>query len=414
MLLTARLGLYLVGIGLGSLFAGPFSETFGRNAVYTGGMIIFMIWIMASGLAPNIGAQIVFRLLAGMCGSTPIVCAGGSVADMWDSLEKTWAFPLYTSLSFGGPMLGAVMGAFIGPSDAVNWRLAEWVTLSAAGLVLLLVLSLMPETYGPILLQWKASHLRRVTGDPRFVSEHEIVDATLLSRLKVSMTRPFLMITEPIVAAMSLYISVLYIVLFTFFIGWPYIFEKTYDIGQGLSNTIFIAMFVGLLCVGALIPFIYRMTRRAIRLSESETGEAKSFSPEIRLWYAMMGTAVAIPVSLFWMGWTDFPSVSIWSPILAAALFGFGITGIFLCTYMYIIDSYEAYSASALTFVSLTRYLVAGGMTIVGIPFYENMGTHWTLTIMGGISLVMAPIPYVLYFYGPQIRKRSRFAVYKN
>ena len=50
-------------------------------------------------------------------------------------------------------------------------------------------------------------------------------------------------------------------------------------------------------------------------------------------------------------------------------------------------------------------------MTVAGIPFYENMGTHWTLTILGCISLIMAPIPYVLYFYGHRIRQRSRFAV---
>ena len=31
---TLATGIYLVGIGVGSLFAGPFSETFGRNVVY--------------------------------------------------------------------------------------------------------------------------------------------------------------------------------------------------------------------------------------------------------------------------------------------------------------------------------------------------------------------------------------------
>ncbi|KAM6509357.1 hypothetical protein FSOLCH5_012358 [Fusarium solani] len=65
------------GIGVGSLFAGPFSETFGRNAVYIGSMLIFAIWIMGAGLSPNIGAQLAFRFLAGCCGSTPIVCCGG-------------------------------------------------------------------------------------------------------------------------------------------------------------------------------------------------------------------------------------------------------------------------------------------------------------------------------------------------
>jgi hypothetical protein len=85
--------------------------------------------------------------------------------------------------------------------------------------------------------------------------------------------------------------------------------------------------------------------------------------------------------------------------------------GIFLCVYMYIIDSYEIFAASALTFVSLVRYVVAGGMTVAGIPWYESMGTHYTLTILACISVALVPIPYLLYYYGHVIRAKSRFAV---
>ncbi|KAJ3457792.1 hypothetical protein MRS44_014933 [Fusarium solani] len=375
------------GIGVGSLFAGPFSETFGRNAVYIGSMLIFAIWIMGAGLSPNIGAQLAFRFLAGCCGSTPIL----------------WLWRIYP---------GAIMGAYIAPSEVMNWRWVEWIILILSGILLLLVLLFMPETYGPVLLHWRASHYRRITGDSRFYSEHELTGATFLHRLKVSMSRPFLMLTEPIIMAMTLYITVLYIILFTFLVGWPYIFEKTYGINQCLANTIFVAMFLGMQFFYVLVPFIYNKTAHAIRLSESpEEFKRLKFSPEIRLRYAMLGTAIAIPVSLFWMGWTATADISIWSPIIASALFGFGVTGVFICTYLYIIDSYEVYSASALTFASLVRYIAAGGMTVVGIPFYENMGTDYTLTIMACISLALVPIPYLLYFYGHRLREKSKYAV---
>ncbi|CAN8104660.1 unnamed protein product [Discula destructiva] len=403
-------GLYLVGMGLGSLVAGPFSETFGRNAVYVGSMCVFMVWIMAAGLAPSFGAQITFRLLAGCSASTPLVCSGGSVSDMFDSLEKTWAFPLYAIAAFGGPMLGAVMGAYIGPSAVVDWRWTEWTMLIVSGVIIVLSVLLMPETYPPLLLRWKAKHLRCVTGDDRYRSEHEIVEATLFSRLKVSMTRPFTMATEPIILAMTLYLSVVYIVLFTFLVGWPYIFQDTYNISQGLSNIIFLAMFVGLLLTSILVPIIYRLTVKQVKLAESR-GEGQMFNPETRLLYAMLGPAIAIPVSLFWMGWTANPSISIWSPILAACLFGFGVMGVFICAYMYVIDSYEIYSASALTLTALVRYVIAGGMTVVGIPFYTNMGVHYTLTILACISCLLAVVPYALYKWGHHLRLRSEYAV---
>lgn len=77
---------------------------------------------------------------------------------------------------------------------------------------------------------------------------------------------------------------------------------------------------------------------------------------------------------------------------------------------MYIIDSYEVYAASALTFVALVRYVAAGGMTVVGIPMYNNLGPRYTLTILACISAAAVPIPYVLHKWGPKIREGSKYA----
>lgn len=54
-----------------------------------------------------------------------------------------------------------------------------------------------------------------------------------------------------------------------------------------------------------------------------------------------------------------------------------------------------------------------GRHDVVGIPFYRNVGVHWTLTIMACTSLLLTPIPYVLYKYGYVIRRRSKYAVLK-
>lgn len=79
-------------------------------------------------------------------------------------------------------------------------------------------------------------------------------------------------------------------------------------------------------------------------------------------------------------------------------------------TYQYMIDVYETCAASALAAVTVLRYCAAGGMTIAGTPLYENLGIHWTLTIMGSISALLVPVPYIFYFYGEQIRSHSEFA----
>lgn len=102
-------GIFLIGFGVGALFAGPFSETFGRVPVYIVTLSLFGIWIMASALAPNFGAQCAFRFLAGACGSTPLTCAGGSIADMYSPKERTLTFPIFANAAFSGPVAAPIM-----------------------------------------------------------------------------------------------------------------------------------------------------------------------------------------------------------------------------------------------------------------------------------------------------------------
>ncbi|PWY88308.1 major facilitator superfamily transporter [Aspergillus heteromorphus CBS 117.55] len=429
-------GTYLLGFAAGSLVSGPLSEILGRNAVYMGSLTLFMIFVMASGLAPNIGAQLAFRFLAGIFGCPPLTCAGGTIADLWNPLEKTLFFPLYAVLSFGGPVLGPVIASYMG-EGTLSWRWTNWIILILAGLIFALIVFLQPETYGPLLLKWKAHHLRHITGDDRYRSPMDLQKTALFSRIGTACMRQFaLTISEPIILLIALYMTVIYIVLFTFFDGYTYIFSDVHGLSQGLTNIVWVAMYVGISLAGLFVPVVYIWTKREFKDAAASAAVSRAPSsemvaeadvdpnanapekeahlhiarPENRLWFAMLG-APGIPIGLFWMGWTDYSSISIWSPILASTLFGFGTICVFISSYMYVIDAYDIYAASALGFMTVSRYCAAGGMTVVGIPFYSNMGVHYTLTILGAISALMTPVPYVFYRYGTVIRGWSKYAV---
>ncbi|QIW96975.1 hypothetical protein AMS68_002493 [Peltaster fructicola] len=406
-------GLFLIGFGVGAMFAGCLSETVGRNPVYIVTLGLYMIFIMAAGLAPNIGAQLAFRFIAGCFAATPLVCAGGSLSDLWNPRERTISFVLFANSSFTGPVLGPLIGGWIVESPYLGWRWCEWITLIGSGLVTILVILFQPETFSPILLTWKARHLRAITGDDRYKAPAEVQEKTFFETLKTSLARPFIMTAqEPIIILFALYLTVIYIVLFTFLDGYDYIFGETYGLSGGLTGTCFAGIAVGVTLASALVPIIYRWQKQA--LEERAKEGIDHLPPEFRLWYSMLGGAFAIPISLFWMGWTAYPSVSIASPLIASVFFGFGILCVFITTYQYIIDSYETYAASALASVTMIRYMSAGGMTIVGIPFYENLGVHYTLTILACLSALMVPVPYVFYKYGAKIRSKSKFATSKD
>ncbi|KAE8451391.1 hypothetical protein EG329_004020 [Mollisiaceae sp. DMI_Dod_QoI] len=403
-------GIFLIGFGFGALFAGPISETVGRNPVYIVTLAVYMIWIMASALAPNIGAQLAFRFLAGLFGSTPLTCAGGSISDLWSPMERVYAFPVFANAAFMGPIFGPVVGGFVGQSNLVSWRWCEWITLIISGAILVLVFLFQPETFAPILLKWKASHLRQITGDDRFVAEVEIRADPFLTRLLHALYRPFILVArEPIVVLFALYLTVIYIILFTFLDGYTYIFGDTYGFSEGITGLAFLGIAIGLCGASLLVPLIHHWAKRDLALLQSSYGPTARLPPEKRLWFAMFG-APAVPISLFWMGWTNYPSVSYWNGLVASVLFGYGILCIFISSYQYIIDSYEMYAASALASLTVIRYVAAGGMVEVGIPFYQNLGVHWTLTILGAISALMVPVPYAFYRYGPKIRSWSKYA----
>lgn len=286
------IGSFLLGFGPGCLVAGPFSEVLGRNQIYLPTLTLFCIFIMASALAPEIGSQIVFRFLACVVGSAPSVCVGGSISDMFTPLEKTYIFPLFSLFGFGGAALGPIMGAWIADSAVLHsWRWAEWVTLMLAGVILLVSFFFLPETYTPVLLSWKARHLRKITGEDSYYAEHEIKRISIWTRLKTALRRPFILaIHEPIILLISFYLSLVYIILFTFLSGYGFIFQRTYGISQGMTNTLFAGILVGVLLAYLAVPWIYKRTLQAQR--EAENKGRRQFDPEFRLWYALLGAPV--------------------------------------------------------------------------------------------------------------------------
>ncbi|KAF2174282.1 hypothetical protein M409DRAFT_35102 [Zasmidium cellare ATCC 36951] len=403
--------LFMVTFGLGSLISAPFSEVVGRNPVYIISLIIFGLFTMGAGLATDIESYLVCRSFAGLFGCPPLTNFGGTTADLWTPTERTYVFPVLACLSFLGPFLAPMVADFVGPSPLVSWQWTEWLTLIFTGALVAGILFFAPETYAPVIQSWKASQLRKISGDDQYMTDKERHSPPFGTRLLRSIYIPIkFLFTEPITDLFALYLIILYIILFGFLPGFQFIFgeEGIYGFGQNHTGLCFIPMNVGFLL--ALIPIfpIYRRFKRKMQ-QEEERGKDKVV-PEERLLHAMIA-GPCLPISLFWLGWTSWLSVSFWSPLIASVRFGFSVMGIFISCYQYIIDTYETMAASALVGMTLLRYCASGPMVIVSLPMYTNLGVHWTLTLLGCLSAVMAPVPFFFYFgVGAWARKKSKNA----
>ena len=400
-------GVYLIAFGVGSLFSGPFSETVGRNPVYITTLILFMVFTAAAGVAPNIGSQLVFRFFAGLFGCTAVTTFAGTVADLWGPAERALVFTLASTVNFCGVFLAATVGAYIGQDESLSWRWTEWLVLILAAFVTAMIVLFAPETYGPLILSWKAANIRQQTGKSHHRSKHELHLEPLPKRLWKSTHRPFVMLfTEISVALFTVYLTVLYIVTFTFLTGYSYIYEGVYRMSQGSVGLCFLGLDVGILLATAIAIPVHR--RHAHKLAGAgQTGIP--VPPEYRLWFSII-TAPCLPAGLFIMGWTANPEISYWWSLAGSVLIGIPFLGIFISAYLYMMDSFEEFAASALSISTVVRYVAAGAMIPVSIPMYENLGIHWTLTLLGCLSAVLTPVPFVMWKYGYKIRKRSERA----
>ncbi|KAB8273063.1 hypothetical protein BDV30DRAFT_238935 [Aspergillus minisclerotigenes] len=93
---------------------------------------------------------------------------------------------------------------------------------------------------------------------------------------------------------MSLYLTIVYIILFTCLEGHTLIFRESYSLSQGLRSITWCGIFVGMVLVWGIVLVIYPWTRK-------ELEETSRIRPGTRPWYAMLGGAPAVAVGLFWM-----------------------------------------------------------------------------------------------------------------
>lgn len=220
-----------------------------------------------------------------------------------------------------------------------------------SGATLILLIFFLPETSSANILYRRARRLRKVTGNSKLICEPELVGQEMTGKDVVSMVliRPFsLLFTEPIVFALDLYIALVYGLLYIWFESFPLVFTGIYGFSLGTQGLAFIGILVGVFVV--LPPFAWYQ-HRYIEPKFNENGELK---PEWRLPPAFIGS-LAIPICLFWFGWTSRPEIHWIVPIIGTAWFSVGTFLLFNCVMNYLSDAYPEYIASVLAGNDLLR-----------------------------------------------------------
>lgn len=159
------------------------------------------------------------------------------------------------------------------------------------------------------------------------------------------------------------------------------------------------------MCVGSILSTLLSIYQEKIARHYGKL----SVTPEGRLYFSCIESAL-LPIGLLWFGWSSFASTHWIAPALAVGCATMGVFSIYLAVFNYLADTYHRYASSALAAQSFCRNMLGGVFPLVTAAMFRRMTFAGASSFLGGVGAVLTIVPWVLVFYGPRIRARSKFA----
>jgi len=138
---------FVLGMGVGTLFAGPLSDAFGRKATIMAGAALYSVAALAAFFAPTLESVLLARLVQGLGAAAPRIVTLALMRDLYRGRDMARIMS-YTMMFFilvpaVAPMLGQVIIAGFG------WRGVFLAFLVFAGAAMLWLGLRQPETLPP-------------------------------------------------------------------------------------------------------------------------------------------------------------------------------------------------------------------------------------------------------------------------
>ncbi|KAE9371750.1 MFS general substrate transporter [Stipitochalara longipes BDJ] len=399
--------LFLLGYCAGPLIWAPLSEFYGRRYIFYITFTLYLILNFLCAFTPNFVGLLLGRFLSSTFASSALSNAPGVLGDIWDPTERGNAMVLFSVMTFVGPALGPVVSGFLELKK--SWRWTFYVLLWLAGITEIFLFTI-PETLPSIILLNKARGIRKDSSESgHVIAPIEATDRRLASIFKVALTRPWKILFDPISFLVALYYSVVYTLLYMLFSIYPIVFQRKRGWNAGVGELPLIGVIIGA-CLGGL--FIYFLGAREKRKRHTASYHPKT--PEDRLPAAMVG-GILFPIAIFWFAWTaEFNSIHWIVPTLAGTFLAASILLIFVSYINYLIDTYVMFAASTIAANTVARSACAAASPLFTQYMFDTLGIGGAGSLIGGVAVILAPIPFVFYKYGKSIRHRSNFAPTKE
>ncbi|KAI4726784.1 MFS general substrate transporter [Aureobasidium sp. EXF-10728] len=138
-------GLYMLGLGLGSVVASPTAILYGKRPVYLVASVIFVLSAVWCALSPNYASLVLARIFMGFAVS-PVECLpSATIAEIFFLHERAYRLGIYTLLLLGGKNLIPLVSAAI--IESLGWRWVFWIVAIVVSFGAVLLFFFVPETF---------------------------------------------------------------------------------------------------------------------------------------------------------------------------------------------------------------------------------------------------------------------------
>nr|WP_256444182.1 multidrug effflux MFS transporter [Citreicella sp. C3M06] len=160
---------FVLGMGIGTLFTGPLSDSFGRKPVIVGGAALYIAMSLLAASEDSLEGLLFARMLQGLGGAAPRVVALAIVRDLHSgrSMARIMSFVMMVFTLF--PAVAPSIGALI--IDLSGWRAIFWAfvllaTVSSLWLILRLPETLPREKRRPFSIASLRAAVKELLGNP--------------------------------------------------------------------------------------------------------------------------------------------------------------------------------------------------------------------------------------------------------
>ncbi|SKR76627.1 Drug resistance transporter, Bcr/CflA family [Mycobacteroides abscessus subsp. abscessus] len=347
------LSLFMIGLALGNLFAGPISDATGRKKPLWISMFIYTLASLGIVFVTNIEIMIALRFIQGVTGGAASVISRAIASDMYKGKELTKFLSLLMLVNGVAPVIAPAIGGVI--LSLAVWRMV-FIILTVFGILMVIgSLTKVPES------------LQDDEKDSDGIKE-------MFKNFKHLLERPKFVLPM-LIQGFS------FIMLFTYISASPFIIQKIYGMSALQFSIMFAAIGITLIISSQLVGVLVdRIERRQLL--------------KIVTYIQVLGVVIVAITLLnhlsFWILVIGF--IILVAPVTAVASLGFSIA----------MDESTRGRGSASSLLGLVQFLLGGLMS----SLVNVMGEHNVIPYVVIISMT-AVIMIILQTIYTRLQRRS-------